>query len=368
MNSRDRLRSGDLRSNIEEQLSDLIRNHPGLKELRERRRREDIENKLEDSKPLADVIETILQKSPTLSNLFLNGVRLPNPFSVIKAKSQDEYSGKRFPSYFKLIKAFDENNPKKSPINTRARIQYKTDVENDYFYRDSDPGNFILKLNGENIKNFSVNLWNGIATLNIELPEFSKPGMLLNFQSEVNDISRVEPIIEGFFILVEDKIKKTSGKPGDRKPPSSEQEGDDIEKTSYLDLPNVIEVYQDEWERYEFDRNSSLKVIDSGEDVYDFFVNMDNIHLLTEKKFNTKIADKLLDARYKYGMVLLGIALLNDYKNSQNNPQNVDDLDESNIYDKIIYVSKAISPILLPLIAGLGDLHEEEIDVLPEDD
>jgi len=368
MNSRDRLRSGDLRSNIEDQLSDLLRNHPGLKELRERRRREDIENKLEDSKPLADVIETILKKSPTLSKLFINGVRLPNPFSVTKAKSKDEYNGKRFPSYFKLIKEFDENNPKHSPINTRARIQYKTDVENDYFDRDSDPGNFILKLNGENIQNFSVNLWNGIATLNIELPEFAKPGMLLNFQSEVNDISRVDPIIEEFFILVEDKITKTTGKPGVRKPPSSELEGDDVEKTSYLDLPNVIEVYQDEWEKHEFDRYSALKVIDSGEDVYDFFVNMDNIHLLTEKKSNTIIANKLLDARYKYGMVLLGMAVLNDYKNSQNDKKNGNDLDETNIYDKISYVSKAISPILLPLISGLGDLQEEEVYIESDED
>ncbi len=99
INSRDRLRSGELRSTIEDQLSDLLRNHPVLKELREKRRHEDIENKLEDSKPLAEVIETILKKSPTLSKLFINGVRLPNPFSVVKSKSQDEYIGNRFPSF-----------------------------------------------------------------------------------------------------------------------------------------------------------------------------------------------------------------------------------------------------------------------------
>ncbi len=266
-----------------------------------------------------------------------------------------------------MIKDFDNNNPKHSPINTRARIQYKTDVENDYFDRDSDPGIFILKLNGEDIQNFSVNLWNGIATLNIELPESVKPGMLLHFLSEVNDVSRIEPISEEFYILVEDKIKESSGRPGYRKPPSSDK-GDDTEKTSYLDLPNVIEVYRDEWERHEFDRDSALKVIDSGEDIYDFFVNMDNIHLLTEKKANSKIANKLLDARYKYGMVLIGIAILNDHKNSQNNHHNENSSDEINVYERISYISKAISPILLPMISGLGELQEEEIDVANEDD
>ena len=209
-------------------------------------------------------------------------------------------------------------------------------------------------------------MWNGIATLNIELPEFVKPGMLLHFLSEVNDVSKVEPISEEFYLLVEDKIKKSQSKPGHRKPPFSDEEGDDTEKTSYLDLPNVIEVYRDEWERHEFKRDSALKVIDSGEDGYDFFVNMDNIHLLTEKKANSKIANKLLDARYKYGLVLIGIALLNDHKNSQNNHQNEDRSVEINVYDRIIYISKAISPILLPMISGLGDLQEEEFETIDD--
>ncbi len=57
MNSRDRLCSGPLQSEIERKLEDIIKNHPGLKALKEKRRREDIEDKLQDSKPLADVLE-----------------------------------------------------------------------------------------------------------------------------------------------------------------------------------------------------------------------------------------------------------------------------------------------------------------------
>ena len=51
LNSRDRLASGELRTQIERELEILLREHKGLKELREKRRREDIEGKLEDSKP-----------------------------------------------------------------------------------------------------------------------------------------------------------------------------------------------------------------------------------------------------------------------------------------------------------------------------
>ena len=41
-------------------------------------------------------------------------------------------------------------------------------------------------------------------------------------------------------------------------------------------------------EKYGFDKESALKVKDSGEEGYDFFVNMDNVYLLTEIKGNTK--------------------------------------------------------------------------------
>lgn len=63
MNSRDRLRdSVAIRYEIENQLEDLVKNHPGLRALREQRRREEIEDKLKDSKPLAEVLENIIKK------------------------------------------------------------------------------------------------------------------------------------------------------------------------------------------------------------------------------------------------------------------------------------------------------------------
>jgi len=213
----------------------------------------------------------------------------------------------------------------------------------------------------------SINLWNGIANLNIKLPSLAKPGDLLHFQSEVNDISRVEPFIEEFFVQVEDKIDKKPGKPGKRKPPSSDKKGKDAINKSYLDLPNVIEVYEDDWDQHSFNKESALKVIDSGEDGYDFFINMDNIHLLTEKKANTKVDTKLLSARYKYGMVLIGIALLKDDKDSskKENNENRED-EEASVYEKISYLTKAISPMLLPMISGLGELEEEKSEIVYE--
>jgi len=102
-------------------------------------------------------------------------------------------------------------------------------------------------------------------------------------------------------------------------------------------------------------------VIDSGNEGYDFFINMDNVYLLSEQKSNSKINPKLLDARYKYSMVLLGIALIKDNETIDISKESEND-NGSNIYEKISYFTRAVSPILLPMISGLGDLQEDEIN------
>jgi hypothetical protein len=357
MNSRDRLRSGDLRANIISELEELLRNHTGLKELRERRRREDIENKLEDSKPLADIIENILKKSPTLSKLFIDGVRISNPFKVKKTKAQEVFKGEKYPSFFKLIKEYPYNHPKLTPKNVKLRIQYKTNVENEYFNRDSDPGNFSLSFNGHEYADFSINLWNGIATLNVQLPEKLNIGDIHCFSSKVNDISLLEPFEENFFIKLDKDIGKKPSVPGKRKPPSSDKDGEDIEDSSRLDLPDIREVREDEWHKYDFDKYTSLVVRESGENEFTFFINMDNVHLKTESKSNTDKDSRLLGARYKYGMALIGIAMLKE-RNNSNEDAGLDNNSED-IFSRIKNVTKTISPILLPMISGLGDLKED---------
>jgi hypothetical protein len=78
MNSRDRLRGGVLHKEVERELEDLLKNQPGLRALRERRRREEIESRIEDSKPLEQILESLLKHSPTLANLFQFGNRASN--------------------------------------------------------------------------------------------------------------------------------------------------------------------------------------------------------------------------------------------------------------------------------------------------
>ncbi|WP_424989027.1 hypothetical protein [Flagellimonas sp.] len=326
LNSRDRLASGELRSQIERELEILLREHKGLNQLRERRRREDIEDKLEDSKPLADVIQDILKKSPTLSKLFIKGVRLPNPFNIVNGKREEQYEGKKFPTFFTLIKEYPEIAPKDCPKNVRFRVQYKTDAVNDYFDRDNDPGKFSLYVNGTEVENKQINPWNGYINLNVLLPDNVTVGDVLCFESKVEDVSLIEPFVSRFYIRVTDAEKKNnSSNEKNRKNPSTDNKGNEGENTSHLDLPNVIEVFKNDknWVSKEFENETALHVFEDGQGGYDFFINMNNIHLLSEQKSNGSIDSKLLNARYKYGMVLIGIALLKE--NNDNTEKSIED-------------------------------------------
>ena len=350
MNSRDRLREGELKKEIEKKLAELIKKHQGLRELKERRRREEIEGKIDDAKPLVEVIEKVIKNSPALSKLFVEGVKITNPFNLTRAGTSNAFKGKPFPTYFKLKREFTSQRPKHCPINQRFRVQFETDAENNYFTRDLNPGEFKLVLEeGTTVDDYVLNLWNGIANLTVSLPEGSKVGDLLKYVVEVNDISRVNPFLIEFYVIVDPPIEKKKGKPGERIKPPGQEEGKNREKPLAFDIPNIIEVRENEWDRYGFDKESALKVMDSGEDGYDFYINMDNIYLLTEIKGRFETDPKILEEQYKDGMVLIGMTLLKE----------LEEKDEESIYEKISEVTKAISPVLLPMIATLGTLEGE---------
>ena len=350
MNSRDRLREGELKKEIESKLADLIKKHQGLRELKERRRREEIEGKIGDAKPLVEVIEKVIKNSPALSKLFVEGVKITNPFNLTTTgQNEKPFKGKQYPTYFRLRKEFPYNKPKHCPLNQRFRVQFETDAENNYFTRDLHPGEFKLMLNdGTSVKDYVLNLWNGIANLTVALPEDCKVGDLLKYTVEVNDVSRVDPFLITFYVLVDPSIEKKRGKSGERIKPPGDKKGE-RHIPSLFDIPNIIEVRKFEWDKYGFDKESALKVMDSGEDGYDFYINMDNIYLQTEIKGRFKSDPKVLEAQYKYGMVLIGMSLLKE----------LEEKEEESIYEKIYKVTKAISPVLLPMIATLGTLEEE---------
>lgn len=346
LNSRDRLRKNEDYKKLEESLEYFFGNHPGLKALNAERRNNQIKEKLGDAKPLAEFLNNMLEKSPSLSKLFIEGHRLSSPLNLTNADTKEEFHGKKYPTYFNLSKNYSKNSPKETPINHRARILFETDAANDYFNREIDPGTFLLKINGQDFKDYQINLWNGHAILNVSLIDNFNIGEIIKIETIVADKSRVDAFTNEFFIKILEIQSEINGKPGHRKDPASEKEGDSNKNKSKLSLPNIFEIESKDWDTWGFDKETALMVKRSGEnekDNYDFFINLDNVYLLREKSSKPQDDPKIIEAQYKYSMVIIGLALLNDNKS-----------DFQEISNNIAFVTKQLSPFVIPMIMSLS--------------
>ena len=71
------------------------------------------------------------------------------------------------------------------------------------------------------------------------------------------------------------------------------------------------------------------------------------MHLLREQKANTKVEPKIQLARFKYGLVLIGLSMINEHKKSKA---------QTEIEPIILEATRSIAPVLLPLIQSMGEL------------
>lgn len=352
MNSRDRLSSGELKVQVEEKLAEVLKDHSQLKLLNNKRRRDAITERLSDTRPLRDVLEDLIQKSPTLQNFLQVGQDIRNPFIPRSVGEQEVFIGKSHPSFFRLMAGQQDSE---CHMNLRFRVQFETDVENEYFIRDRHPGSFTFTLN-DKVVEYVNNLNNGILTLTVALPESTKAGDILHGHVCINDDTLIEPFCETFRRRVLPPIRVNNGEAGRRRQPSGGGNGE-RQAPSKLAYPQVVEVIEEEWPRYDFDRNSALKVFSAESNAYDFYVNIDNIWLRSEinQARDTEIAP-ILKAKFINGLVLYGMALLKDKEFLEVNPTNGDSF---SIEELIYRTSRSFAPIIIPLVDALGELSNE---------
>jgi len=107
---------------------------------------------------------------------------------------------------------------------------------------------------------------------------------------------------------------------------------------------NHQRIRKEEWGKYGFIEECALLVKYGVEE--------------TEIKGNPKIDPKILSAQYKFGMVLIGMALLKEFEKNEKKEEN------GNIYQEISAITQAISPFLLPMISSLGELEVSARDIV----
>jgi len=359
MNSRDRLRNGQLKKDIEDQLEILISEHQGLREFRERKVRDEIKERLSQAKPLENVLQKIIKNNPTLAKILGTGARISSPFSIEAATTGKEFKGKKFPTYFNLKGGKSAQFTKSAHLGQRFRAQFDTDAENDYFKRDEDKGVMTILCGGEKYGSGVANLWNGVCTLNLESPEDAEVGNSYSFEVQVSDPSRIFPFTNVFKVQILDQAPSpTTSEVTQRKPPVTHGKGDE-QKPQTLGIPEVTEVTEPEWPNFGFDKESGLALRQRSEDEYYFAVNVDNLYLKTEQKI-ARSDSVVLKEQFKYGLSLVALALLNAHEKSNNGSKLEGENGEGEKIDETIKdVTRALSPFILPIVRELGSLNLE---------
>jgi hypothetical protein len=190
------------------------------------------------------------------------------------------------------------------------------------------------------------------------LPDDAQLGEDLSYEIRVGDDTRTDPFINHFSRRVVEYIRSDNGKKGKRVLPAIEGQGD-RQLPDGLSMPNVIEVHEEDWQNVGFDRSSALLIKHMGEtEAYDFYVNLDNIYLKTDIRRLSDKDHRLLESRFKYGLVIMGLAIIKARENI-NKSKNADN-DEESVERYVYDVSKALAPVILPMIDTLGDLEIDE--------
>jgi hypothetical protein len=363
MNSRDRLRVNPVSKQLEEQLASFLKNEPTLREIQNRRRQEATQEKLSDDKPLSEVLEKLVKDNPTLNQLLLKGLAISTPFRTTGngVGQSKEFESERFPTYFRFKNHGDgEELHREAHIHERTRVSFETDAEDSYFVREIDAGawNIRRRVGDEWVDAvgwLTTGPKNGVAQLWFDsLPEDAAGGTL-EYLIEVTDPSRIDAFEMKLILNVSAARERTStsGTNGSRN--ANNGKGKRGGSNRALSLPKITPVRRDGWEGHSFTETSALKIVHAGTDdnesAYDFYVNYDNKYLLHSCKQRGANVD-VLEKQFVYGLVLVGLALLQEYQANRK----VGRPGSENIEGTVLRTTAAIGSILVPMIQALGGL------------
>ena len=340
MASRDRMRQIDEKSAMEDAIIEYIKDHPAIKQLNAVRRQKRLESALSQEET-AKIIQSLVRSDPALAHLFGKGdlIRIPGK----DITEPEPYDGKKFPTYFRINNEPKGGLIKHCPINRQCRIEFETDAANGYFDRIDDPGHIECRGLPEKL---SENLWNGKATMKFSLPSRVSVGDEFRVEVLVSDVSRLEPFKSEFRMHVDPEAPEITRPPGP--PPGG---------ATLAALPNVREVYHDEWKVEDFTEVSALKILPGGEDEsLDIAINMDNIYLKNEIARRKNVDATLLSYWFKWGLVLLALGMINAEKRRQNTNEGTEEgnNNQEGMYERIGRASEGLAVTLIPVISHMN--------------
>lgn len=344
MASRDRVRKNDIYEEVVARLKEVLKDHPGLRQLNAARRREEIEDTLGSEEETRNLFSELLKADPMLARLFGVGDRL-----ITKAGPGPEvpFAGKKFPTYFRMTKSPSGGLVKSCPVNLTCRVDFETDAVNDYFKRTDCPGS--LTVSPPNIIEHQ-NLWNGRWTALFRVPWDARPGERIDVMVEVTDIqteARHAPYVSRFTLVTE---PEADPRPRGKNGPPRNRPGTNG-KAPTLAIPEL------KWKAFDEPR-ISLKVAHDEEGGLEYFANLNNVYFTDALVRAKEDEHPLIKYWFGYGLLLCALGMQKELQEQAEakTQQDTDGGSEPDDIDEVKRVSlycDGIARIIIPMIRTL---------------
>jgi len=139
-----------------------------------------------------------------------------------------------------------------------------------------------------------------------------------------------------------------------------------------IDLPPVIRLKRSDpnWGEHFSDDNGCLDLIEDTDEVdgkqqttYTFYLNVSNLALQTDLKASKSRAAVVMK-QFEVGAVLVGLGLIHDQQTNKRTSadENGGKDPEASLRDRVQSFSRAVAPVLVPMIQTLGELGEDDLD------
>ena len=192
----------------------------------------------------------------------------------------------------------------------------------------------------------------------------------------MTDDALVEPFVNILKLRVIAPTDRVSGKGGRRSDTNAEGKASERggrQEPAGLKMPDIVKVKSGDpnWIKQKFDDLAACKVVEDAEgpedherSVYTFYINVDNRFLRTDMKEGASDAP-LMQAKFVYGNVLIGLALIHDRQShSGREGASTDNGDVQTVALTVERTTRAMAPFLVPMIDSLGSLSDGDLPSL----
>ena len=356
LNSRDRMRAGNEKLEIENALEQFLRGTTVLSDLQQARREAALMKKLDDQGVTRNLATDIVQRHSVLRRALAEGIGIQLKGRRISMAGDVQL--KRYPDYFDLVRPRVNGETASASVaqGSRVLLEFETNADDDYF--DDERGSWSITLpgSGEDVTSHfnsrgptrgEFTVWANDLTSAFDVGQSAE--LLVRVSDDNPDR------IGNFEHLIRVQIKERPSKSKRQTPVPPKPKRRDT-----LDLPNVIPVWANELvERkahgIEFSDRTAVEAMHAGDDAapgrFDLYVYMNN-KFLNDARGTTE-PNSVIDSRWISIMTLLSMGYVVDRDEE-------DDRGQRNSEDVEQLVRRATRSAA-PLILHLEDVFAEDI-------